>query len=340
MSNKKFLKKLLTARGVSGYEKESAAIVKKKFKKTIGNADTDDFYNVTATYGEGSPVIYMSAHIDEIGLMVTSIEDDGFLGFCRVGGVDPRILMAQEVTVNTESGELYGIIGAKPPHVLSPEDVKKAPKWEELFIDIGYDGKTAKEKVKIGDMVTFNAPPIDLLHKKIASKSIDDKMGILIMLEAYKYIKEREFIGKAVFCASVQEEIGGKGAMISGYREDPDMAIAIDVTHGKTPDSKDSESFATDKVCIGLGPYCDRNMANMLQEAAKKVNVEVELDVSGHWTGTDADELQTVRAGIPVAVLEVPLKYMHTTVETLDFKTIKKAGRLLGEFLIAAGGAK
>ena len=139
---------------------------KKKFEETIGNAEVDEFFNVTAVYGKGNPVIYISAHIDEIGLMVTSVEDDGFLGFCSVGGVDPRVLMAQEVTVNAESGKLFGVIGAKPPHVLSPEDVKKAPKMDELFIDIGFDGETAAEKVKVGDMVTFLAPPIKLLHKK------------------------------------------------------------------------------------------------------------------------------------------------------------------------------
>ena len=128
MSNKKFMLELLEKKSVSGYEADAAELVRQKFQETMGNASVDDFYNVTATYGEGSPVIYMSAHIDEIGLMVTSVEDDGFLGFCSVGGVDPRILMAQEVTVNTESGPLFGVIGAKPPHVLSPDEVKKSPK--------------------------------------------------------------------------------------------------------------------------------------------------------------------------------------------------------------------
>ncbi len=340
MSNKKFMLELLQARGVSGYEIDASKLVEKMFKSTIGNAEIDAFFNVVSTYGKGKPVIYLSAHIDEIGLMVTSIEDDGFLGFCSVGGVDPRILMAQEVVVNTDEGKFFGVIGAKPPHVLSAEDVSKAPKMDELFIDIGFDGDTAKEKVNVGDMVTFLAPPIELLHNKIASKSLDDRMGIVIMLEAYKYIKDKKFKGKVVFCASTQEEIGAKGAKVSAFRANPDMAVAIDVTHGKTPDSKDSESFDTDKVCIGFGPYCDRGMAEIFQKAAVKCKVDVELDVSGHWTGTDGDELQVVRGGVPISVLEVPLKYMHTTVETLSYKTVKKAGKLLGEFILMAGGGK
>lgn len=340
MSNKKFMLELLKVRSVSGFESDAAHLVKKKFIETIGNAQVDDFFNVTATYGKGSPVIYMSAHIDEIGLMVTTIEDDGFLGFCSIGGVDPRILMAQEVIVNAEDGELFGVIGAKPPHVLSPEDVKKVPKMDELFIDIGFDAKTAAEKVKVGDMVTFVAPPVKLLHKKIASKSLDDRMGVVVLLEAYKHIKGKKFNGKVVFCASTQEEIGAKGAKVSAFREDPDMAVAIDVTHAKTPDSKDSESFPMDKVCMGLGPFCDREMLNIFKQASKSCGVDIELDVSGGGTGTDGDMLQVVRAGVPIAVLEVPLKYMHTTVETLSYKTVKKAGKLLGEFILTAGGAK
>jgi endoglucanase len=341
MSNKKYLKKLLQATSASGFESEAAEIVQTKFKDTFGNAEIDEFFNVTSVYGEGSPVIYMSAHIDEIGLMVHSVEDDGFLGFCSIGGVDPRVLMAQEVQILTESGErLYGIIGAKPPHVLSPEDVKKAPKMSDLFIDTGLKAEDVKEKVNVGDMVTFIAPPIDLLNKKIASKSLDDRMGSVILLEAYKYIKKKDFKGKAVFCSSTQEEVGAKGAKVSAFRENPDIAIAIDVTHGKTPDSKDCESFDMDKVCIGLGPFCDRNIVELFKKASKKCKVEIELDVSGRWTGTDGDELQTVRSGVSMGVLEVPLKYMHTTVETLSYKTVKKAGKLLGEFLLMAGGAQ
>ncbi len=341
MSNKKYLKKLLKTKAVSGYEGNAAEIVEKKFLETFGNAETDDFFNVTATYGKGSPVIYMSAHIDEIGLMIHTVEDDGFLGFCSVGGVDPRVLMAQEVNITTESGEvIYGIIGAKPPHVLSPEDVKKAPKMDDLFIDTGLKAEDVKKKINVGDMVTFIAPPIDLLNKRIASKSLDDRMGTVILMEAYKYIKKKNFNGKAVFCASTQEEIGAKGAKVSAFKANPDIAIAIDVTHGKTPDSKDSESFDMEKVCVALTPYCDRKIVEMFKKASDKTGVEIELDIAGKWTGTDGDELQTVREGVSMGVIEVPLKYMHTTVETLSYKTVKKAGKLLGEFLLIAGGAE
>jgi endoglucanase len=341
MSNKKYLKELLQVTSVSGFESQASELVKKKFNETFGNAEVDDFFNVTSIYGNGSPVIYMSAHIDEIGLMVTSVEESGFLGFCSVGGVDPRVLMAQEVNITTENGEvLYGIIGAKPPHVLSPEDVKKAPKMSDLFIDTGFSPEVVKEKVNVGDMITFIAPPIELLNKKIASKSLDDRMGTVILLEAYKYIKKKSFNGKAVFCASTQEEIGAKGAKVSAFRENPDIAIAIDVTHAKTPDSKDCESFPMDKVCIALTPYCSREIVELFKKASENTNVEIELDVGGRWTGTDGDELQTIRGGVSMGVLEVPLKYMHTTVETISYKTVKKAGKLLGEFLILAGGAQ
>lgn len=340
MSNKKFLKKLVKARGVSGYEENVAKMVKERFEKVFGNAEVDDFYNVTSKIGEGEPLIYCSAHIDEIGLMVTTIEEDGFLGFCSVGGVDPRILMAQEVKVQTESGELHGIIGAKPPHVLSPEDLKKAPKMHDLFIDIGYKQEKAKELVKVGDMVTFVAPPIKLQNGRMSSKTMDDRMGVIVMLEAAKYLKDKDFGASVVFCASVQEEVGCKGAKVSAFGQDPDMAIAIDVTHGKTPDARDDQAFDLDKVCLALGPFIDREMIDVFKKAADKCSIDIELDISGRSTGTDADSLQVVRSGVPVCVLAIPLKYMHTTVETLSYKTVKKAGKLLGQFIMEVGGAK
>lgn len=338
MSNKKFMIKLLKACGVSGYEDKIAKLVEERFEKVFGNAHTDNFYNVTAKLGNGKPIIYCSAHIDEIGLMVTTIEDDGFLGFCSVGGVDPRILMAQEVIVHTQSGELFGIIGAKPPHILSAEDVKKAPKMHDLFIDIGFGVDKVKELVEVGNMITFIAPPIKLLNSKIASKSLDDRMGVAVMLEAAKFLKGKILNATVVFCASVQEEIGAKGAMVSAYGADPDMAIAIDVTHGKTPDAKDSETYNLDDVCLQLGPFCDRNMLEIFKEAAKKLKINIDLCISGGGTGTDGDKLQVIRNGIPISVLDVPLKYMHTTVETLSYKTVKNAGKLLGQFILEVGG--
>jgi endoglucanase len=272
--------------------------------------------------------------------MVTTIEEDGFLGFCSVGGVDPRILMAQEVKVQTDSGELHGIIGAKPPHVLAPEDIKKAPMMKDLFIDIGFKADKVKELVKVGDMVTFVAPPIKLLNSRMASKTMDDRMGVVVMLEAAKYLQDKNFNASVVFCASVQEEVGCRGAKISAYKADPDMAIAIDVTHGKTPDARDDQAFDTDKVCLAIGPFIDREMLGTFKKAAEKCNVDIDIDVSGGSTGTDADSLQVVRDGVPVCVLQVPLKYMHTTVETLSYKTVKKTGKLLGQFILEVGGAK
>ncbi|MCK5129394.1 MAG: M20/M25/M40 family metallo-hydrolase [Clostridiales bacterium] len=331
--------KLVKAQGVSGYEENVAKLVEKRFNKVLGNACMDKFFNVTTRMGKGKPVIYCSAHIDEIGLMITTIEEDGFLGICSIGGVDPRILMAQEVTVHTQSGPVFGVIGAKPPHILNPEDVKKAPKMHDLFIDLGFSVDKVKEMVSIGNMVTFNAPPIKLLNSRIASKSMDDRMGVAVMLEAAKFLKNKKINATVVFCASVQEEIGAKGALVSAYGIDPDMAVAIDVTHAKTPDAKDTEAYNLDDVCLGLSAFCDRNMLEIFKEAAKKQKISIDFCVSGGRTGTDGDQLQIVREGVPISVLEIPLKYMHTTVETLSYKTVKKAGKLLGQFILEVGGA-
>lgn len=333
MDNRTFFNKLLTSASVSGFEQSAAELTEQQFKQITANVTRDTFNNVFMNLGEKGPVVFCAAHIDEIGLMVTKIHDDGFVSFTRVGGVDRRILPAQEVWVHgTEC--LYGIVGAKPPHVLSAEERKKSIGMDDLYIDLGLDAETVRRKVRIGDTVTFHAPPVSLLSSRMASKSLDDRMGVMVMLEAVKHLELDSIKCRPVFCATSQEEIGSLGAQVGSYRVMPDIAVAIDVTHGKFKDSPKHGTFELKSIPVGVGPMCDRRLLELLKKAASSADVELSYVVSGSYTGTDADNLQIVGPGIPCAVLGVPVKYMHTTVETIDYKTVKRAGRLLAEFLM------
>ena len=333
MSIKSQLMTFLEARGAPGYEHDVAKLVAEGMKKYCDPVSIDDFNNVTGMMGEKGPLVYCCAHIDEIAMMVTTIEDDGFLGFTSVGGIDPRILMAKEVWVGSEP--LYGIVGAKPPHVLSPEDVEKTIKMKDLYIDVGLSYEAVCEKVQVGDIITFHAPPVKLMGGHIASQCLDDRMGVAVMMEAMKRLTKKELGCRAAFAAVAQEEVGSAGANAGAQRLKPDMAIIVEVTFGKTPDSDPAKTHDLDKVSLMISPFLDRKLFEAIKKTAKRLDMELCIDVNGRSTGTDADSVQVAGEGVPCAVLQVPLRYMHTTVETLNYKTLKKAGRLLGEFLLS-----
>ncbi len=336
MSIKSQLMTFLEARGAPGYEREVAELVAEGMRKYCDPVSIDNFNNVTGLMGTKGPLVYCCAHIDEIAMMVTSIEDDGFIGFTSVGGIDPRILMAKEVWVGKEP--LYGIIGAKPPHVLSPEDVEKTIKMKDLFIDVGLSHDAVCEKVEVGDIITFHAPPVKLMSGHIASQCLDDRMGVAVMMHAMKSLSVKDLGCRAAFAAVAQEEVGSAGANAGAQRLKPDMAIVIEVTFGKTPDSPPTKTHDLDKVSVMVSPFLDRKLFETIKKVAKRLDMELSIDVSGGSTGTDADSVQVAGEGVPCAVIQVPLRYMHTTVETLNYKTLKKAGRLLGELLLSIDG--
>ncbi|NMA96267.1 MAG: M42 family metallopeptidase [Clostridiales bacterium] len=337
MNSKDFLKRLIDAPGVTGYEEVASNEVLKAFEGYCDEVKVDDFYNVYGIKRGGNskdrPKIMLAAHVDEIGLMVKDIDKDGFISFTNMGGVDQRILLSQEVIVYGKE-PLFGVIGAKPPHLQKDGERDKAVKMEDMTIDLGLSVEKVKSLVSVGDVITFKSPLVAMQNGLVNGKSIDDRAGVVLLLEAMKELDRMHFNADVYFVATVQEEVGTRGAIISTYGIDPDMGIAIDVTHGDTPDSPGEETFAMDKgPTIAIGPNLHPRLTQRLMDIAKEYKIDFQIEVAPGPTGTDARSMQISRQGVPTTLIGLPLRYMHTTVETLNMDCIKEAGRLIALFI-------
>lgn len=337
METKDFLSELVNTAGISGYEEKIASLVSNVFNSYCDEVRTDQFYNVygkkTFKVAERMPKIMLAAHIDEIGLMVKEVLPEGFVRFVSVGGVDQRILLGLEVVVHGKE-DLLGIIGAKPPHLQSDEESKKAVEMKDMAIDLGISGEKLNSIVSVGDPITFISPLLDLQGNYVTGKALDDRMGAAVLLETMKELNNLRFEAEVYFVATVQEEVGTRGAIISAFRVMPDIGIAIDVTHGDMPDAPKEETFAMDRgPIIAIGPNMHPGLSQKLIDLAKAQGIDHLVEVESGPTGTDARAIQISRSGVPTLLLEIPLKYMHTTVETLNMDNVKKAGVLLARFI-------
>lgn len=328
-----FLKEATAIPGLPGFEKPAADMIAKWFGKYSGDVWQDPFHNTFARIGGQGPRVLIAAHSDGLGLMVLSVEDDGFLGFTTLGGFDPRVLPGLEVTVHGRQGDYFGVIGAKPPHVLSEEDRSKVLKTNELFIDVGFPRAKAEKLISVGDIISFRAPLLQLAGDTVAGRALDDRAGVAVMLEAMRALKKRPCQCDAVFAATTREEVGSYGAKTGAYALNPDLAVVIDVTHAVINKADSPHMVPFDKVNLGMGPMMDRRLRLKMEQAARKLKIETAYDyMSGH-TSTDADEVIVSRTGVPVVLLQVPLRYMHTTVESAHTGIVASAGKLLAAFL-------
>ncbi|MFO7819133.1 MAG: M42 family metallopeptidase, partial [Halanaerobacter sp.] len=296
----------------------------------------DNLGNLIA-YKEGSAEdelkVMIAAHMDEIGLMVNKIEEDGFLRFTSVGGVDQRTLVGQEVIV-LGNEELQGIIGAKPPHVQSTSERKKAYKMEDMYIDLGLDAQEVEEKVRVGDVVTVKREFEELKNDRVTGKALDDRAGVLVMLTVLQELADIEHQVDLYTVATVQEEVGVRGATTSTYGIVPDIGVAIDVCHGQMPGvSSEDAAELGGGAAIAFGPHVHPKLFSKLKELAQGNEIKSQVEPSHTPRGTDAFAMQVTRAGIPTALISIPLRYMHTSVETISLKDIKRAGRLLARFI-------
>ena len=339
MNAKEFLIKLSNSVGVSGYETERAGIILDFFKEHCDEASIDKFGNVIGLKkGKGKGKLMYSAHMDEIGLMVANIDEQGFLGVTQIGGFDQRTLLAHEVVIHGKK-KIYGVIGIKPPHITTPEEAKKSVKLEHLLVDTGYDADEIKELVSIGDVITINRQVIELKNNRLAGKCMDDTAGIASYAVVFERLKDFDHDLDIYFVASAQEEVGVRGAQIAAQTILPDMAIALEVGFGKSAEgSDDGESVLGEGVEITCGPNISLKMFERLKEVSKKNGIKHQINVAPGPTGTDARIIQITGAGTATALLAVPTKYMHTSVETVCMDDIETMGRLLGEFAMSFNG--
>jgi putative aminopeptidase FrvX len=334
-----FLQRLLSTPGPSGHESAAAKVWREeagKFAEVRGDRMGNSF--ATLNTG-GTPKVMLSGHIDEIGLMITHIDDQGLLRFTGVGGWDPQVLVGQRVRIQTGDGEVPGVIGKKAIHVMEAEERKKVSEIKRLWIDIGAkDGDEAKGMVKVGDVGVLDQDLLELPNGRIASRSLDNRMGAFVVLEALRLLSEEdEIAAQVVAVASVQEEIGLYGARGAAFGLDPDAAIAVDVTHATdTPGVSKNENG---DHSLGSGPVIARAsvlspiVTEGLIAAAEEAGIAYTLEADSRSTGTDADAIHFSRAGIATGLVSCPNRYMHSPSEMVELGDLENCARLISAYV-------
>jgi endoglucanase len=338
-----FLKRLLSTPGPSGYE-EAAAKVWREEASQFAEVRGDRMGNSFATIGADGPLkLMLAGHIDEIGMMVTHIDENGLLRFTGVGGWDPQVLVGQRVRLSTRGGEMVGVIGKKAIHVMEPDERKKVSEIKSLWIDVGAkDADEAKEMVRVGDVGVIDQDLVELPNGRIASRSVDNRMGAFVVLEALRLLSEEEGIdAEVVAVACVQEEIGLYGARGAAFGLDPDAAVAVDVTHATdTPGVSKNENG---DHSLGSGPVIQRatNISPVVSEgliaAAEAEAIPYTLEAGSRSTGTDADAIQFARAGIATGLVSCPNRYMHSPNEIVDVQDVENCARVISAYVKTLG---
>ena len=333
------LRKLLTAPGPSGYEQAPAAVFREAaaaFAEITYDTIGSTVARVKGT-GDG-PFVAVVGHIDEIGLIVHHIDDDGFLWFTGVGGWDPVILVGQRVEISTRDGRVRGVVGKKPIHLLKDEERKKAPELKGLHIDIGAkDGDDARSMVRVGDVAVIAGEPVELPHNRLISRSMDNRLGCYVAFEAARLVAEAGGApGDVAGCAVTQEEITFGGATTTAYTLRPDIAIVVDVTFATDAPGTDEKELGSHK--FGTGPVIQRGSTldptvfELLHAAGEAEGIPFTVAASARYTGTDADAFHLSRGGIPSAVVSIPLRYMHSPVEMVQLDDVENAAKLIAAF--------
>jgi putative aminopeptidase FrvX len=335
------LEDLLGAPAPSGYEEPASEVWRKA--ASFAELTTDALGSSVARIGEreAKPLLAVVGHIDEIGLVITHVDEQGFLYFAPIGGWDPQILVGQRVQIQGRDGPVAGVIGRKPIHLLEDEQRKKVVELKEMHLDIGAaDEGDALQRVGVGDPVVIAADPVQLAGGRLVSRSLDDRLGAYVALEALRRVNERGGLtGQMAAVAAVQEEIGSKGALTTAFSLGPDLGLAVDVTHAT--DAPGVEKKEVGNHPLGSGPVIGRGATlsprifELLLKTAERLDIPHSIEASGDGTRTDADMIQMARSGIPAGLVSIPLRYMHSPVELVDLGDVEAAVELVAGFAMA-----
>ena len=333
-----FLRALLAAPGPSSFESRPAAVFRHRAEQLGLNVRQDAYGSVFAFAGEGrGPRLLLSGHIDEIGLLVSHVDEKGFAWIRGIGGWDAQQLVGQRVRIAGRDGDAIGVIGKKPIHRMSPEDRRKPSKLDDLWIDVGArDRDDALGVIAPGDVAVIEQPLVELRNGRLVSKAIDDRIGAYIALETARRAADASLACEVVASATVQEEIGGVGAAAASFGLEPDVAIAIDVTHATDVPGLDARSDGDHPLGSGpelsIGSYVHRGVFEALRHCAEQEGIDTTVGIAPRRTATDADHLARARAGTPSAVVSVPNRYMHSPNEMIDPEDVEAVVRLLLAF--------
>jgi putative aminopeptidase FrvX len=330
-----FLKNLISLSGLSGHEGPACQAIAQTWQMLADEVHTSRLGSLHAlrrgTAPEPRPSLLLAAHMDAIGLMVTGVID-GFLRLSPVGGVDGRVLPGQLVTVHGRE-DLPGVIVQPPAHLLPNSATGTAPSIEYLLVDTGYLPEEVSRLVRVGDLVSFAQPPLELNGEVLVGHTLDDRASVAAVTACLQTLQNRQIAWDVWAVATVQEEVTLAGALTSGFALRPTLAVAIDVTFASGPGSPAEKTYPFGKgPALGWGPNIHPALFNKFKVVADRLEIPYKTEPLPVFSGTDAIGLQVAAEGIPTMVVSIPLRYMHTPVEMVAIKDIERTGRLLAEF--------
>jgi endoglucanase len=333
-----FLKRLLDSPGPSGFEAVPARVWRAEAER-FAQVSADVAGNSMAIVnGGGSPTIMLAGHIDEIGVIVNYIDDDGYVYIGPIGGWDPQVLIAQRIRFAGRNGDVIGVVGKLPIHVIRPEEREKGPRMKDLWVDIGAKSKKeAQEMLSVGDPGVIDARAIDLPNGRLISRSIDNRIGAFTVLEALRRYAEKPGAAKVVAVATAQEEIAyrGGGALVGASFLNPQMAIVVDVTFATDHPTIEKKEHGEAK--LGGGPVLTRGAVispvvfRALRDTAERKAIPYTVHAAGRDTGTDADAIHIAREGVATGLVSIPNRYMHSPNEMISLEDVDNVAELIAE---------
>lgn len=339
MDYRETLEQLCALPGPSGFERPVASAVAELLRPYLDEVRMDRMGSVVGVRRcgrPGAPRLMLDAHLDEIGLIVTGHEK-GFLRFAQLGGVDPRMLPDREVLVLSQP-PMPGVVACLPPHIQSGEDMDKAQTIRELTIDVGLPQEEAQRRVPIGTPIVYRTGCQSIGEKLLCGKALDDRSCFAVLLDTVQRLCHEELDVDLYVVGSVQEETHSTGAITAAFDIVPQMCVAVDVTHGDSPDGSKDKTFPLGGgPVIGVGPNCTRWMSQRMERIAKDLELNHQTEVMSGHSGTNAWPLQVSGEGVATAVLSVPLRYMHTPVEAVHVEDLENTARLLAAFVRGLG---
>lgn len=334
-----FLKKLIETPSPSGFEAPAQKIFKEYVKKHADEIKTDVMGNVVGVLNpRGKIKVMLSGHIDEIGFMVRYVDDNGFVYFSTIGGVDPGVIAGQRLHIHGKNGPVLAVVGKTAIHLLDEEQRKKIMKIHEFWLDIGAKNKKeALQKISIGDPVTFAFTYQQLGKDLVVSRSFDDKAGSFVVAEVIRALKGKKIKAAVYGASSVQEELGRRGVKPCAYSIDAQVGIAIDVTHAT--DYPDANKKKTGDIKMGAGPAISRGaninhkVFDLLLHAAQKGKIPHQVEGAPADSGTDATMMQLIRSGMATGLVSIPNRYMHTPSEVISLQDLENTVKLIAAFI-------
>lgn len=337
MDIKNIISLLTEGEGVSGNEHTLKNA--EELLKNYADVKRDSIGNIIGTFGKGDYHIMLDAHLDRIGLIVTAIDETGFLRVDKCGGCDARVLCAATVTIWGKK-PIFGVITSTPPHLSNSEDSAKAPTFDNIFIDTGLNGEDVKKIVSVGDRITIDAPVRSMGTSLVTGSALDDRIGMAALIRVADILKDKSLKNtKVSILFSVQEETTEAGAKTGSFAVSPNEAIAVDVSFGNAPEISPTQCGKLGNggmICIS--PSLSRDLSNELIKTANSNGIRYQTEVCPSSTGTNADVISTSKSGIKTGLVSIPLRNMHTQAEIADINDVESVAQIISSYILTKEG--